>query len=278
LFNLSTLRTQTCFRTPDGYLYGWEGCGDQDGCCFGSCTHVWNYEQATPFLFGDLARGMREIEFGHATEQNGKMSFRVNLPLAFPSTNIAAADGQMGCIMKLYREWKLCGDDEWLRKLWPQARKALEFCWIEGGWDADRDGVMEGCQHNTMDVEYYGPNPQMQSWYLGALRASEEMARHLTENDFAATCRDLFERGSAWTDEHLFNGEYYGHEIRPPHDASKLQRACVTTTWARTTLMTRNCNWAVVAWSISWSGNTWRISAAWAMYSMKRTCSKPCAA
>ena len=63
LFNLSTLRTQTCFRTPDGKFYGWEGCNDESGCCMGSCTHVWNYEQATAFLFGDLARGMREVEF-----------------------------------------------------------------------------------------------------------------------------------------------------------------------------------------------------------------------
>ena len=28
LFNLSTLRTQTCFRTPDGRLFGWEGYND----------------------------------------------------------------------------------------------------------------------------------------------------------------------------------------------------------------------------------------------------------
>ena len=28
LFNLSTLRTQTLFRTPDGRYYGWEGCHD----------------------------------------------------------------------------------------------------------------------------------------------------------------------------------------------------------------------------------------------------------
>ena len=32
----------------------------------------------------------------------------------------------------------------------------------------------------------------------------------------AATCRRLFEQGSQWIDEHLFNGEYYEHEIRPP--------------------------------------------------------------
>ena len=64
LFNLSTLRSQTCFRTADGRFYGWEGCGDTRGCCHGSCTHVWNYEQATAFLFGDLAKIMREVEFG----------------------------------------------------------------------------------------------------------------------------------------------------------------------------------------------------------------------
>jgi uncharacterized protein (DUF608 family) len=95
-------------------------------------------------------------------------------------------------------------------------RKAVEFCWIPGGWDADRDGVMEGCQHNTMDVEYYGPNPQMGLWYLGALRAAEEMARHLGEAGFAAECRRLFDGGSRWMDAHLWNGEYYEHRVVPP--------------------------------------------------------------
>ena len=217
LFNISTLRSQTCFRTPDGRFYGWEGCCDGDGCCHGSCTHVWNYEQALAFLFGDLSMGMREVEFGHATDDDGLMSFRVHLPISRAQEfNKAAADGQMGCLMKLYRDWQLSGDDAMLQSLWPHAKRALEFCWLPGGWDADRDGVMEGCQHNTMDVEYYGPNPQMGTWYLGALRATEEMARYLGDTAFADTCRDLFTRGSAWMDAHLFNGEYYEHEIRPP--------------------------------------------------------------
>ncbi|NUP99796.1 MAG: hypothetical protein HUU35_08070, partial [Armatimonadetes bacterium] len=223
LYNLSTLRSTTCFRTADGRFYGWEGCGDTQGCCHGSCTHVWNYEQATPFLFGDLARSMREVEFAQATGADGHMSFRVNLPLAQARGHgLAAADGQMGCLLKLYREWQLSGDEELLRSLWPQARAALEFCWQPGGWDADRDGVMEGCQHNTMDVEYYGPNPQMGGWYLGALRAAEEMARYLGQADFADDCHDLYLRGRAWLDEHLFNGEYYEHEIRPPADAAAI--------------------------------------------------------
>ncbi|NQT53812.1 hypothetical protein HQ576_17275, partial [bacterium] len=148
LFNLSTLRSQTCFRTEDGRLYGWEGCSDRAGCCQGSCTHVWNYEQATAFLFGSLARSMREVEFAAATHEDGGMNFRVALPLDRETRlSLAAADGQMGCLLKLYRDWQLSGDDGFLKALWPYARRALEFCWIPGGWDADQDGVMEGCQH-----------------------------------------------------------------------------------------------------------------------------------
>ena len=223
LFNLSTLRSQTSFRIADGHFLGWEGCGDKAGCCEGSCTHVWNYEQATAFLFGDLSRTMRDVEFRHATRENGLMSFRAFLPLARASEQgLAAADGQMGCLLKLYRDWQLSGDDGWLRGLWPHAKKALEFCWIAGGWDADKDGVMEGCQHNTMDVEYYGPNPQMGGWYLGALRAMEEMARHLGEEEFAGTCRGLFESGSQWMDAHLFNGDYYEHRIVPATGADAI--------------------------------------------------------
>jgi hypothetical protein len=223
LFNLSTLRSQTVFRLADGNLFGWEGCCDQAGCCNGSCTHVWNYEQATAFLYGDLSRTLRNVEFLHATDDTGFQAFRKNLPLAEEDWRCAAADGQMGTIMKLYRDWKLSGDDAWLATLWPRARKALEFCWLPGSWDADSDGVMEGCQHNTMDVEYYGPNPQMTGWYLGALRAAEEMARHMGQTDFADKCASLFASGSAWMDENLFNGEYYEHEIRPPKSADEVR-------------------------------------------------------
>jgi uncharacterized protein (DUF608 family) len=223
LFNLSTLRTQTAFRTPDGRFFGWEGCGDKAGCCHGSCTHVWNYEQSTAFLFGDLSRTMREVEFAFATDDSGLMCFRSGLPLVKSREwVVAAADGQMGCLMKLYRDWQLSGDTQWLRAMWPKARKALEFCWITGGWDADQDGVMEGCQHNTMDVEYFGPNPQMQAWYLGALRAAEEMAWELGEFDFAEKVNFLFQNGSQWMDDHLFNGEYYEHEIRPIADPNNI--------------------------------------------------------
>ena len=222
LANVSTLRTQTAFRTEDGRFFAWEGCKDDDGWCHGTCTHVWNYEQATPLLFGSLSRSMREVEFGHGTDESGFMTFRVGLPLAERAQewHHAAADGQLGCVVKLYRDWRFSGDDTMLADLWPAARAALAFCWIDGGWDADGDGVMEGVQHNTMDVEYHGPNPQMQGWYLAALRAGAEMAAHQGDDEFAARCTRLFDHGREWMDANLFNGEYYEHHIVPATKAA----------------------------------------------------------
>ncbi|MEO8766211.1 MAG: GH116 family glycosyl-hydrolase [Ginsengibacter sp.] len=228
LFNVSTLRSETVFRSADGKMFGWEGVFNREGAGFGSCTHVWNYEQATAFLFGDLAKTMRDVEFEYSTDSSGKMSFRTSLPLTkargFP---FAAADGQMGAIMKMYREWQLSGDDNFLKIRWPAIKKALSFAWIPHGWDSDSDGVMEGCQHNTMDVEYYGPNPQMQLWYLGALKAAETMANYLGDKRYAAKCTRIFSAGSKWTDKNLFNGEYYVQDIRPPGKIENINPALV---------------------------------------------------
>ena len=217
LFNLATLRSQTVFRIPSGHLMGWEGVMDRNGSCMGSCTHVWNYEVATPFLFGELARTMRDVEFQYSTKENGLMNFRTALPLSEANKgNGTAADGQMGCIMKAYREWQLSGDQKFLTDYWPQIKKVVSYAWIERGWDGNQDGVMEGSQHNTMDVNYFGPNPQMGFWYMGALRAAEEMSIAMKDKAFAKKCRSLFEKGSTWMDQHLFNGEYYEHKITDP--------------------------------------------------------------
>ena len=222
LFNLSTLRSQTFFRAADSSPLGWEGCLDDVGSCLGSCTHVWNYELATPFLFGSMAKQMRELEYLHATSDDGAMSFRIMLPLSRAQEyGQVAADGQFGCVLKLYREWRLSGDDDWLRRLWPACRRSLEFAWIEGGWDADRDGVAEGTQHNTMDIEYFGPNPEVQSWYLAALEAAAEMAQGVGDTEFSRTCRDIFARGAASTEALLWNGRYYQQKVMPPGDFSK---------------------------------------------------------
>ncbi|MDR2627134.1 MAG: hypothetical protein LBC40_03765, partial [Dysgonamonadaceae bacterium] len=218
LFTLAHLRSQTVFRIPSGHLMGWEGAfNNAPGGGWGSCTHVWNYETATSYLFGDLARTMRDVEYNYALDSTGLMSFRAALPLSKANEwKHAAADGQMGTVIRFYRDYLLSSDPEFLKDNWEKVKLSLSFAWIKGGWDADQDGVMEGCQHNTMDVEYYGPNPQMEFWYLGALRAAEEMAKVMKDKVFEKKCRTLFLNGSKWTDENLFNGEYYIQKIIPP--------------------------------------------------------------
>jgi len=224
LFNTSTLRSQTVFRTRDGNFFGWEGVFPNTGSCYGNCEHVWNYELATPFLFGQMAMKMRNVEYNYGLwDGDGLMSFRLSLPLKKNGNwKAAAADGQMGTVMKTYREWQLSGDDEFLKSVWPSVKKILSFAWVPGGWDANKDGVMEGCQHNTMDIEYYGPNPEIEFWYLGALKAGAAMARYIKDAEFEATCNDLFNRGSKWTDANLFNGEFYIQKIQPANSKSNI--------------------------------------------------------
>ncbi|MCC7358551.1 MAG: hypothetical protein IT317_03690 [Anaerolineales bacterium] len=213
---ISILKTNTCLRLTDGTFYGWEGCYGQAGSCEGSCTHVWNYAQALPFLFPSLERSMRAADYAYNQQPNGHMTFRLPLPLGTrPAPNFfAAADGQLGGLLKLYRDWQLCGDDDWLRALWPAARRALAYAWTE--WDQDQDGVIEGVQHNTYDIEFFGPNTLVGSFYLGALRAAEEIARHLGAPAEAERYRALFEQGRARMDVALFNGEYYVQAVAPP--------------------------------------------------------------
>ena len=212
--NLSTLATQTCFRTADGEFHAFEGSNDTSGCCTGNCTHVWNYETSTAHLFPSFSQSLRRSAFGYSLDEDGAMHFRQLLPDGKARSGFAAADGQMGQIVKVYMDWRLSGDDALLAELFPKAWRALAFAWVEGGWDADRDGVLEGAQHNTYDVEFYGPNPQCGIYYLAALRAVEEMAGQLGEREKARQARDLYERGRMWIDEHLWNGEYYVQQVK----------------------------------------------------------------
>jgi len=211
--NLAALVTATSFRTSDGSFHGFEGCNEDSGCCFGNCTHVYAYETVIANLFPSLSHSLRDQQFGFLTDDEGRMDYREHLPFGIKRTGLAAADGQMACLMKLYWDWRLSGDTGWLRERWPAAKQALEFAWIAGGWDANRDGVMEGVQHNTYDVEFIGPNPLCGIWYLGGLRAAEEMARAVGDSASADAYRRLFDRGSRWIDANLFNGEYYIQKI-----------------------------------------------------------------
>ena len=214
---VSVLKSPTVLRLENGEFYGWEGVWEHDGSCEGTCTHVWNYAYALCFLFPQLERSIRETDFRYNQDETGRMAFRMQLPLGRERSGFrACVDGQMGGVIKTYREWKLCGNDEWLRQLWPKVKRSIEYAWSEENpdcWDRNKDGVLEGRQHHTLDMELFGPSSWLQGFYLAALKCGAEMAERVGDCSAAATCRSLFHRGKAYCDRELFNGRWYAQKI-----------------------------------------------------------------
>jgi uncharacterized protein (DUF608 family) len=226
--NTSALKTNLLMRTEEGWVHGFEGLGPDGGCCPGNCSHVWNYAQTMAALFPELEQKVREVSFLHDTFDNGYQCFRTVFPLGDYWFRSVAADGQMGNIVRAYREWKNSGDTQWLARLWPKIKLALEFAWkgsgkVEGKyawqenaripWDPNKEGVMRGDQHNTYDINFFGPNMMTGSLYLAALKACGEMAQAMNEPEKSREYLDLYGRGSALYDSLLWNGSYYIQQV-----------------------------------------------------------------
>lgn len=215
--NLSVLKSPTVLRLEDGSFYGWEGVHETTGSCQGTCQHVWNYAYAMCFLFPRLERSIRNLEFEQCTYHDGKMGFRMLLPVGRGAWDFrACTDGQMGAVIKTYREWKLSGDNEWLKKYWDKLKSIMGYAWSNKNpdkWDADHDGVLEGRQHHTLDMELFCPSSWLEGMYLAALAAMAEMAEFLEDAEAAKEYRELFLNGQKWTKENLFNGKYFIQKI-----------------------------------------------------------------
>jgi len=218
--NLTILKSPTVLRQHDGRLWCWEGCNDSSGCCAGSCAHVWNYAQAICHLFPTLAQGMRQTEFFDGQDASGRQAFRVNLPIAPGGGAFDASDGHLGEIMKAHREWRISGDDAWLKRFWPRIKSAMDYAIHT--WDPRHTGLLEEEHHNTYDINYFGPDGHCGSFYLGALAAASAMGRAV--EDDVALYEELRLKGRKRMEKELYNGEYFiqtvqknglSHNFRP---------------------------------------------------------------
>ncbi|MCJ7446259.1 MAG: non-lysosomal glucosylceramidase [Bacteroidales bacterium] len=209
--NLTILKSPTVLRQRDGKLWNWEGCSDNSGCCAGSCTHVWNYAQAMPHLFPKLERTLRETEFYPSQDKEGHQTFRSALPIRPVATTFyAASDGQLGGIMKVYRDWHISGDTEWLKQLFPKVVESMDYC-IKT-WDPRSTGTLEEPHHNTYDIEFWGPDGMCTSFYLGALKAFCEMGSFLGQD--ISKYEELYLKGKQAIESELFDGEYFFQKIK----------------------------------------------------------------
>ena len=214
--NLTILKSPTCLRQKDGRFWAWEGCGDSAGSCHGSCTHVWNYAQALPHLFPSLERTIRETEYNECLRTDGFQAFRAKLPISEltdtpmdGAEKVPAADGQLGSIMRIYREWRISGDNAWVSELWPKVKRSLDFC--INTWDPERVGAVVEPHHNTYDIEFWGPDGLCTSMYLGALRTAVEIGIAL--GDDVSEYERLAEKSQMYLETELFEGDYFVQNV-----------------------------------------------------------------
>ena len=216
----STIRTPTCFWMRDGTFHGFEGCNGAStgklsgGSCPLDCTHVWNYEFSLAHLFPFLERTMRETEFKMQNE-SGYLPHRAVIPLYLPQFEMIpdpgdvppAIDGMFGMVLKIYRDFQITGDLEFLAKSWPFIRRLMEF--IFKSYDNDLKGVIYLAQPNTYDCSIIGINSFIGSLYLVALLACEKMAKKLNLPEWPEKFRKIHDSGKLILDKECWNGEYY---------------------------------------------------------------------
>ena len=218
--NVAALRSTTCLvlESPDPTLgpgpvfAAWEGSFDHAGSCEGTCTHVWSYAQTCAWLFPSLERSARRVELLLETDDAGAQKFRSNRVFGGPAWFMGpAVDGQLGTLLRLHREWRFSGDDDFLMELWPAAARSLDYAVRE--WDRDDDGLLDGELHNTYDIEFHGIEPLANGLFVAALRAGAAMAAHLGDPGSAQRWTSHADRASATMDDLLWNGEYYRQVI-----------------------------------------------------------------
>lgn len=210
--NLTTLKSPTVLRQYDGRFWAWEGCNDENGVCAGTCTHVWNYAQALGHLFPAMERSVRETEFNEDQDSNGHQNYRAALPIRPVSHDyyLPAADGQLGGIMKIYRDWRISGDQEWMKGLYPKVKTSLDYCIRT--WDPRHTGTLEEPHHNTYDIEFWGADGMCTGIYLGALEAMIHMGEYLHQD--MSLYQDLLAKGQKAMETQLYNGQYFNQKIQ----------------------------------------------------------------
>ncbi len=209
--NLSILKSTTIMRQHDGRMWNWEGSGDSWGSCYGSCKHVWNYAQALPNLFPRMERTIRETEFFVDQSKEGHQVFRTSIPIRPTRHDFhSACDGQLGGIIKAYRDWRITGDTEWITRLYPQLKASMDYCIRT--WDPRHSGALEEPHHNTYDIEFWGADGMCTSIYATALKCFSLISDALGEE--CGLYKELYELSGEYAASRLWNGEYFIHDVR----------------------------------------------------------------
>ena len=93
------------------------------------------------------------------------MPFRTYRPFGLPAWEmLPSADGQLGAVVRLYREWRLSGDNRLIEDCWDGVVRSMEYAIRT--WDTDGDFVPDSAQHVTYDTELYGMTSMVSTCFL----------------------------------------------------------------------------------------------------------------
>jgi uncharacterized protein (DUF608 family) len=208
ILTVDNLASSSNYRFRNGRWWAWEGVG----ACEGTCGHVYGYAQAVARLFPSIEREQREkVDFGSSLTPEGWIDCRGE------NQGKAAIDAQAMYILRALREHQTSTDNAFLARIWPGVKKATEYLIRQ---DPGEKGVIRGAQHNTLDADWYGEVSWYNGLYLASLQSSAVMADTMQDPAFAARCRKIAERGTAYQTANLFNGEYFQNKVDPAHPAS----------------------------------------------------------
>jgi uncharacterized protein (DUF608 family) len=219
--SFSILKSPTVLRQYDGRFWGWEGCNDKAGSCVGNCTHVYNYAQALCHLFPAMERTIRETELNEGLDSSGHQNYRMAMPIRAEGHQLflPAADGQLGSIIRAYRDWRISGDNRWMEALYPHIKLCMDYAIRT--WDPDHTGTLTEPHHNTYDIEFWGADGMGTGIYLSALEAMIAMEKATNRDgqrgydaDNGKLYEELLEKGKLAMEQQLFNGEYFIQKTR----------------------------------------------------------------
>jgi len=208
--NISCLATTTSHRMENGRHYAWEGVG----CCPGTCTHVWQYAQASGRIFPSLEKEIRErVDLGLALQADGSMWYRCE------ADKRPAVDGQAGTILRFYREHQMSADSDFLKRNWAKIKTTTQFLM---SLDKNGDGMEDTPVENTLDAMWDGEIAWIVGLCIAAVKAGEKMAEEMNDTEFAKKCNQYVEAGKKNMEEKLFNGEYFIHRPDSEKGRSRL--------------------------------------------------------
>jgi len=209
LDQLSTLITNTNFIKN-----GRVGLQEGHGCCAFNTVDVDHYSSyAFATLFPQIRKQILEQQTALAHPDNGKIHHGLPGTVEEIPAGGGAKDGysrwDVCCqyTLQVYRDTKWAGDLDMMKECYAAAKRAMELVSTLDFYGVGLPFIQGGITYDHWNMQ--GVVAYMGGVYIAALRALEDMATLVGDDDGAAWARVHYERGVRGFEKFLWNGEQY---------------------------------------------------------------------